>query len=104
MPFPAFKRLYTSVFELQKLQDQVGEALDRLLAQPDIPKTLVENVDLSTTYTDVVHGLSRPITRYIICRQSQPGSVYDAQAQNPFPQKTLRLLASAPMRVSLLVF
>jgi hypothetical protein len=105
MPLPLFKRIYTNVFEIQKLQDHMAESLSRLLAQPDVPKLLLENVALNeVTATDVPHGLGRSITRYLVCRRSAAAEVYDQQDDNPTPAQTLRLLSSQPVRVDLLVF
>lgn len=75
-----------------------------LLFQADAPKVLLANVALGPVGTDVLHNMGYAATGYFVIRSNAPVMVYDDDPAFNQSSTTLRLLATAPCIVTLLVF
>lgn len=105
MSLPPLPRIISDNFDIQSLEQNVAQAVNPLLAAPDAGKVAITNVAVSNVAaTDIPHGLGRPIVGWVITRKDAQADVWDTQSTNPYPAKTLRLNASGPCTLSLLVW
>ena len=90
---------------LNRLQALWAAQLNPLLAQPLAGSVLLANVVLAAGSNTVNHNLGRALQGWLPVRfQGGWAQLYDLQSTNPLPDRTLTLVASAPVTVSLLVF
>lgn len=90
--------------KLLRLQDAVDAAFKKLQSLASIlDGRLLENVVVTTTATEVPHGLGREPRGWLVVRSSVALSVYEA-APSAYPTLNLRLTATGTDVVSLWVF
>lgn len=89
---------------LAMLQDSWSTDLNPVLANPLVNGRLIQNVTLTTGANIINHGLSRKLQGYLVVLKSANESIYDTQTTNPMPAKTLQLVASGAVTVTLYVF
>ena len=78
--------------------------LNTLLGQPDAPKVLISNQMLGPVATDVVHNLGYAATGYFLVRANAPAILYDDNPAFNSSTTSIRLIATCPCLVTLLVF
>lgn len=98
------KRIQTSSRELEQLQGNVQDALDRLTASPMADALVLERVSLTTGVNKVNHRLGRKLRGWSVARQRSAASIYDAQDACRSPELLLELVASADVVVDLVVY
>jgi hypothetical protein len=101
MPTP-FRRINTTDQILMRLQDAIGESLASLLSVPLLSQVTV-SVSLSTSPTAVAHGLGRPVQGWLVVRKNAAADVYEGDVSIA-PNKTINLVASASVDVTILFF
>jgi hypothetical protein len=90
---------------VNKLQDQLKLAVNPVLLNPLISGHLLEDVELTANAQTIVqHKLGRTLKGWMICRQDELAGIYDMQADNATPDKTLSLVSTTDVTVSLWVF
>lgn len=88
---------------LSRLQDNVANALLPLEQGQLVRTTLVKDQALTTSDTEVQHGLGYPVTGYMVVRRNGTATVYDGSG-HATPGKIINLKASAAVTVTLLFF
>jgi hypothetical protein len=83
----------------------ISDEIRRLdIAEPDDGAAILTNVSVGTTATSINHLLARRLRGWQVVRLRGNAVVWDAQDQNQMQDRTLILLASAPVVVDLKVF
>lgn len=100
----AFQLVQTDDRNVNQLQQSIAQALKPLLSNPATQGLLLPGVSLSSGSTTVNHGLNAKLQGWIIVGQSGLATVYDQQAENTNADKTLALVSSAAVTVTLYVF
>lgn len=103
---PAMRRILPRDPELHALEQNVCDAIAPLLKQSDLPRVFLKGVILAAggTANTINHGLGKALQGYRVVLKDSNASIWDGQAANSFPDRTLVLYASAPCTVSLEVF
>lgn len=100
-----FKKVSSGPPELLKLQSNVDQFLQTLLINPLLSGVLIEDVKLTTGITNKIeHKLDRELQGYIIVKKNANSIIYDSQSSNLLSSKTLNLLCTANVTISLWVF
>lgn len=99
-----FPKIYTQDRELNMIQDAIVNALDPLLVLPLSQSNLLEDIELDTGTNTINHGLGRPLVGWFIVRKNANETVYDDQDNNSMTDRTLLLISSGAVTVSLMVF
>jgi len=100
-----FQRLVTEDQELNRVQQNMAEALRPVLTAAVLDGRLVEDVALATGQDNVVnHGLGRAVRGWLVVRQNAQADLWDTQASNAVPGRTLLMRTSATVTVTLWVF
>jgi len=100
-----FQKLNTDDAVVNRLQDNLSQALDPITSNPLLDRRVLTVQSLVTGSTNyVAHGLGRPLQGWSIVRQRGSASVYDAQDSNPNPSLTLALVTSGNVVVDIEVF
>jgi hypothetical protein len=101
MPTP-FRKINVPDQNLMRVQDAVAESLSSILRVPILNSNRVD-ASLTTTLTEVAHGLGRDVQGWIIVRKDNGSDVWEP-SESITPKKTVRLQAAAPVNVSILFF
>jgi len=86
-----------------RVQDAVSDSLQSLLSVPLLNQNTT-TATLSTTPLAVAHGLGRPITGWLVTRKNAAADVYEAAGVNLAPTKTINLVATFPVDVTIMFF
>lgn len=89
---------------LTLLQNRWVPILNPLLAAPLANANLLPGIVLTTGLNVINHKLQQKLQGYIIVLNSAGITYYDDQATNQTPDLTLKLVASGPATVSIVVF
>ncbi len=100
----SFQLVQTSDRNVNQLQQSIAQAVNPLLQNPVTQGNLINGVSLVVGSNTINHGLNAALQGWIIVGINGIASVYDAQATNPSPGKTLILISSAAVTVNLYVF
>ncbi len=87
---------------LAQMQSQWGALIDPVLKNPLVQGRLVEDVVLTTGSNTVNHLLARNYQGWLIVDRNAAATVYSTPST--MPDKTLILVASAPITLKLWVF
>jgi cytosine/adenosine deaminase-related metal-dependent hydrolase len=99
------RKVRTTNDELRQLQSAVEATLGGIVRRDILDGQVVRSVRLTAgAPVAVEHGLGRQVTGWIVVGRDADAVVWDDQAVNPTPARTLRLVASADVTVSLWVF
>lgn len=101
MSLPIFQ---TSDRILSQLQTQWAQILSPTLDNPLNKGIILNSVKLSSGSTTINHRLSRKLQGWLIIGIDGAADVFDAQANNQMSDKTLVLVSSAAVTVTLYVF
>ncbi len=82
-----------------RFQEGLSQAMQSM--EGDLEGNLIEDVALSTTATEIEHGLGRAWREYTVCKRSAGATVYDAEGSDD--SKFISLTATAAVTVSLRV-
>ena len=97
----SFKVINIDEPNLSKFQDNVGAALEPIIASPIIDGVVLTNVLLANGTTNIEHKLGRPLRGWIITRQRGPAQVYDLQDSNTSPSRLLTLISDTEVSIDL---
>ncbi len=98
-----FERTRAKSDDVRAVQDNTEQAL-RDMDGPILNGRLIQNVVLVSGVAKVVsHGLGRSPS-WIVCGKTATADIWDEQAQNVTPRRTLRLLSDADVTIQLWVF
>lgn len=98
-----FKQIFTSNYDLQKIQSQVAEQFDSISVTPFLNGNMV-SATILTTDTIVDHLLGRNYLGYIVIERFSAGDVYTSATVNQNKSKQLILKANSTTDVKLYVF
>ncbi len=105
MSLKSFKIVGTSSADLSRVQDNIVQAIEPLIASKVVDGILVQGVVLDSAKLNVIfHKLGRELMGWTVVGQDANAVVWDEQAANPLKSKTLRLQCSADVTVNLWVF
>lgn len=97
------KRIASNIQELNLVQDTIGEAFSQI--SPLVyTMSLLKDIDLTAGTNFIPHKLERALQGWIVVKRNTGAVIFDEQANNKYPQTSLRLNAAAPVTVTLLVF
>lgn len=99
-----FKAIQSNDRVIGQIQTNIDAAFKPLLSNPLAGGLHLERVPLLTGPNIINHTLNQLLRGWMIVRQRGPASVYDVQATNLSPDKTLALVSSADVVVDLYVF
>lgn len=100
-----FKKVGSSNQELNKVQQNVENALSTIIRKPIIDGILLKNVCLEPSISnEVKHSLGREPLGWIVVRLRADARIWDVQDYNRNPSKTLSLAASHSVTVDLWIF
>jgi hypothetical protein len=101
MALKRFRKIKSSSKELDEVQDNVADVLNALLNQPLTNANFLPQVALLAGNNDVGHGLGR---RYRVCLPGLPSVASSlSQVASPDPTRFVRVVASVPCSVDLVV-
>ena len=89
--------------DVNRIQDNIITAFQRLMANPLAGVSLVENVVLGTTAVAVRHGLGQPIRGWFVVKANAGVSIYTT-SEHSDPTEFVNLTAAATVTMSLLFF
>lgn len=99
----AFPRLHSS--DINRIQDGLQKALRTIGGSGGSPipgTSLLKDVEVSTSGSDIPHNLGHKWSGYIVVKQDGPATIYDEESSDD--GSYLRLVSSSTISVSLLVF
>jgi hypothetical protein len=100
-----FKKLGTKNTELQKVQQNVENAITTIIRKEIIDGILLKNVCLEPSISnEVKHGLGREPLGWTIVRKRADARIWDIQDFNTTPSKTLSLTCSHAVTVDIWIF
>lgn len=100
-----FKKIGTKDPDLQKVQQNVENAITTIIDKPIVDGVLVTKVCLEpNVVNEVKHTLGRPAIGWIIVRKRDDIRVWDIQDFNVNPSKTLALATSHAGSIDLWIF
>lgn len=99
-----FKKIGQRLPDVARFQDNVEQTFLSLTNKAIIDGVLIDNVNLTTSASDIAHGLGKPVTGYIVIKRNANAVVYDNEQTNTKRDRFLNLQASATVTVSLWVF
>lgn len=89
---------------LNQMQTQWASELNPVLSNPLVSGRQIQSVSLATGANTVNHLLSRKLQGYIVTTKSADVTIYDSQLTNSMPDKTLVLVSTGPVVISLWVY
>lgn len=101
----ALKKLNSNNTELARFENLVREALGPIIRSNVIDGVLLSGVALKSGQANPVnHGLGRVLQGWIIVGKSSSADIWDSQASNDLPSRTVLLNCSADVTVNLWCF
>lgn len=101
----AFKKFITKSIEVNKLQQNIEQALNPVLSCPIIDGVLIKDVCLiAGKVNEIKHRLGRTPLGYIIVRKRADSRIWDLQDTNPSPTTTFSLACSHACQVDVWIF
>lgn len=97
-----FKTFVSSLPDVQKLINHVQEYLNQLTNNVILDGVLVENISVSTSPTQINHGLGREVRGYLLVKSSANVTIYSTT--NTTPKSLLTITASGSATISLYIF
>lgn len=88
--------------QLNRVQDNIIQVVNPVLAIPFLDGVLLEDVALTTSFQNIDHTLGRSWRGYIVVKHPVLGAVTDEPSEDD--SKFLRLVSSSAGNVSLWVF
>lgn len=106
MAFQPFRKVRSQDKDLRLVQDAIETPLRDIQSRKILDGQLLENIPISSTLSvnKIPHGLSKPLTGWIVVRQSASATIWDSQGDNENPNLFLNLNTTASCVVSLWVF
>lgn len=91
--------------EVNQLQNNIKQILDPISSNPLNSGRILKSQSLASGSNVINHGLGRALQGWFLTRQRDVVSaIYDTQDNNPNPNQSLLLTASAPIVVDIYVF
>ena len=99
------KKIGTSTQELQKVQQNIENAIEPIIRKEIIDGVLLKKVCLENGVSnEIKHGLGRPPQGWIIVRKRADARIWDVQDFNNNPSKTLSIAVSHAVTVDIWIF
>jgi hypothetical protein len=103
MSTPHFKQIFTSDYELQKIQSNTKETFDALTISEFIGGNFVD-ATITTSDTIVNHLLNRKYKGWVITDKNAAQHVYRSSTVNANPERQIILKSSGTVTVTLYIF
>ena len=97
-----FKSFVSKTPDVQKLINHVSEFLNQLINNPVLDGVIIDNISVSTSPTNISHGLGREVRGYYIVKASAGVTIYDTA--NTTPKSLLTITASGSATITLYIF
>lgn len=94
----------TDIKELSLMQNSWATDLNPIVQMALLKGRSIMNVELEVGSNTIDHKLARKLIGWFIIGQNAASSIYDEQATNQFPNRTLVLNSSAIVTINLWVF
>lgn len=101
MALPIFQ---TNIRELSMMETQWASQLNPLIIAPLSNGQILSGIKITSGINTISHRLSRNLQGWFIVGINAAATIYDQQAFNTMPDKTLILNSSAPCTINLFVF
>jgi len=99
------KKIGSSSSDLQKVQQNIENAISPIIRKEIIDGVLLKNVCLEPSVSnEVKHSLGRKPLGWIIVRKRADARIWDVQDFNRNPTKTLSLAVSHSVQVDIWIF
>lgn len=99
-----YKKINSPDEILNRVQDEVSNAISQLLRTELLDGRLIQNVVLTAGENSVEHKLDRAPIGWVVTRKRANSEVWDSQDDNTRPNRFLTLNASADVTVDIWVF
>lgn len=99
-----FSLVQTDDRNINQLQQNISQALEAILSNPLVNGNILNGVKLQIGSNTLNHGLNRNLQGWIPILVNAAADVFDEQATNTNPSKTLILNSSAVVTVSIYCF
>jgi hypothetical protein len=101
---PKFRSFGSSDVELNRLQENISENLNRVNSAEILDYNIVTNVSLAIGDNVVNHLLGRAPIGWFVVRKRGPGNFYDKQDSNPTPTRNYIINSDSAVTVDLYFF
>ena len=100
-----FKKIVTTAFELNQVQENVDRALRPILRSPLLFGVLMRGQLLaSASVTRVQHGLGRVPLGWVVVGKNANATIWESTSDNSFRERSLQLECSTDVTASIWVF
>ena len=103
MATPHFKQIFTSNYEIQKIQSNMKETVDSLTLSQFIGGNFVD-ATITTGDTIVNHLLNRKYEGWVVTDKDAAQHVYRSSTPNSNPERQIILKSSGTVNVTLYIF
>ena len=97
-------KVQTADRNTNQLQDNIAQMLRPFITNPVCQGNIVSGVNLVIGSNTINHGLDRTLQGWIITGVNGIANIYDKQASNSQPTKTLILVSDAAVKINLYCF
>lgn len=98
-----FTQLHTGNSAVDRVQTNLAKTLRPILQNPMVDGVHKRDISLSTTATDIEHGLGRRPEGFVITKQNAAASIYEPTAAT-IPDRLIVLQASATVTADIFFF
>src|SRR6187431_1017725 len=96
-----FKRLFSKDAELNRVQDNVGTAVQGIVSQPQMGGVFIPNITLAIGDNIVNHGLMKSPLGFVVLSKSATGDLWKSSTVNPRPELSIIINSSAAQTATL---
>lgn len=97
-----FKKIGTNNVELQKVQENVGEALQPIIKSAILNGAQLDNISLASGNNTIEHRLGKKLSGWIVVKKDSGALIYEVESD--FPSRILVLNSSSQCNISLWVY
>lgn len=98
-----YNKIKTNDATLNKVQDNVDIAMREMMLRPLAGATIAKDISLTTSNTEIIHGLSGPPIGWVVTKADAGVSIY-SDTPHANPNKFIYIKSTAPVTASLLFF
>jgi len=102
MSLKDFKKTNIKDYEINRLQENIGEYVAQFTSNPLLDGRVIENIVVSTTATEFAHGLGRELRGYFIVKSNTHVTIYNTTSITP--KTSMKLVGSTTATISVYVF
>jgi hypothetical protein len=99
-----FNKIISQNSDLNRVQNEISRELQKLNNNPLSNVLFLENAEIGTSDTEIVHNFGAEIKGWFIVRLDTDARVWEPSTQTPAPKQSFYLRSSAACTVSLIIF